>query len=121
MHAWSEKVFLMLGSCLGQVVEIDADAVQRRRVDVVWVQLHCKSVSDLPRIVELDVDNIRFNVLVVVGEESTSLCLLLQRQSQQQAQRPHNICYDNLGILNSSKGGGNRPCMGILRRMRKIL
>lgn len=84
----------MLGSCLGQVVEIDADALQRRRVDAVWVQLHCKSVSDLPRIVELDVDNIRFNVLVVVGEESTSLFVFFcddNRSSRHSVETPQHL------------------------------
>lgn len=37
LHAWSENIFQRLGECVGQVVEIDEDALFRRRVDVLRV------------------------------------------------------------------------------------
>lgn len=39
LHAWSESTFKSLGGCLGQVLEVDKDAILKRRVDVLRVKL----------------------------------------------------------------------------------
>lgn len=37
LHAWSESTFRCLKGSLGQLVEVDEDAILKRRVDVCFV------------------------------------------------------------------------------------
>lgn len=37
LHTWSKRVFCCLGKCFGIVLQIDEDAILRRRVDVVFI------------------------------------------------------------------------------------
>lgn len=80
-HAWTETTFRRLGDCVGQVVKIDEDALLRHQVDVLRVQvLRDLHVGD-PQLIALDVDGVRFFIVVSVEEMVKSLKLQETRPS----------------------------------------
>lgn len=78
LHAWSETTFRLLVDCVGQVVKIDEDALLRRRMDVLQVQVLRNLHACALRSIALGVDGVRISIAVSVEETVESRNLLLE-------------------------------------------
>eukprot|EP00268_Persea_americana_P021829 TRINITY_DN21728_c0_g2_i1.p2 TRINITY_DN21728_c0_g2~~TRINITY_DN21728_c0_g2_i1.p2 ORF type:complete len:181 (+),score=37.96 TRINITY_DN21728_c0_g2_i1:735-1277(+) len=71
-HAWDERVFQRLGECLGTVLKIDEEAKSRQGIDGVKLLILRDPQRCTLKMVDLEVDGVRFCVSVV--EEDDCRC-----------------------------------------------
>lgn len=69
LHAWDVKVFSHLGECLGVVMHIDEDAIQKKRLDKVKVLILRDPQRRLPTYLVLDVESVRFKIAICKVED----------------------------------------------------
>ena len=63
------KVFSRLGECLGLVIQIDENAIQKQRVDRVRILILRDPKCSLPESLVLEIDGVQFSVGITVEEE----------------------------------------------------
>lgn len=67
--AWDVKVLSHLGECLGVVMHIDEDAIQKKRLDKVRVLILRDPQRCLPASLVLDVEGVRFKIAISKVED----------------------------------------------------
>ena len=61
LHAWSEKTFSILDSCLETVVESDLQCYQGKVVAFAWVRILINPSRNLPDTMLLEVEDVPFS------------------------------------------------------------